>query len=428
MSDKIHVLVYPAGEQNSSEAILALSRHVNVGVYGCGARDRLAPFLLSHYVGDFPTVHDPSFVERMNALIDEWGIDLILPTHDSVVDYLARRRADVKAIPMVPSAATSDICRDKARFYREFDDCSFVPETFAASDAAPAQVWVKPRVGQGGVGGRLVDTDAKGWRSGVDWDTEIVTEYLPGQEITVDCFSDRDSIVQGVFPRSRDETLGGISVAGRTMLPSEEISQVAEHINSRLGFVGMWYFQARESASGNFKVMEVSARVPGGQALTRARGVNLPLLSVYAHLGMATRVFENALDVGYRRVLTSLFDTGYKYRRVYLDLDDTLLVDGRPNPDVLQLLYQWTNDRTKVTLLTRHEGIPAATLDDHRIHRGLFDEIVHLTAGQKKSTFITDQASIFIDNAFEERAEVHDARGIPVFDVSETDVLRNWQR
>ena len=56
------------------------------------------------------------------------------------------------------------------------------------------------------------------------------------------------------------------------------------------------------------------------------------------------------------------------------------------------------------------------TLARVRIAETLFDRILHLTAGEHKSDFVTPR-SIFIDNHFPERADVAGRCGVPVFDV-----------
>ena len=63
-----------------------------------------------------------------------------------------------------------------------------------------------------------------------------------------------------------------------------------------------------------------------------------------------------------------------------------------------------------------------------KIHKGLFDEIIHLKKSESKYEFIKDaDDSIFIDNAFSERIEVKNKLKMPVFDVDAISTLINWK-
>ena len=61
----------------------------------------------------------------------------------------------------------------------------------------------------------------------------IVTEYLPGREYTVDCFSDRDQGLQYCAPRLRVRTRNGIAMDSRSVSDGRVLS-MAESIGSVL--------------------------------------------------------------------------------------------------------------------------------------------------------------------------------------------------
>jgi hypothetical protein len=54
---------------------------------------------------------------------------------------------------------------------------------------------------------------------------------------------------------------------------------MAEKIASRLRLFGAWFFQLKERARGEWFLTEIGARIAGGAAYQRLRGVNLPLRS-----------------------------------------------------------------------------------------------------------------------------------------------------
>ena len=419
-----NVLIFPAGEMNSAELHAALSQQVNVQLFGASSVERLGHHLFQHYRGGLPLINDPNFLIAFNDLISEWSIDLIIPTHDSVVQYLGEIRDLLHARVLVPERETAELCRDKRLTYLKFEDQAFTPKMYREQEEINYPVFVKPAKGQGAVGARVV----KDRGHSIDWESEVVCEYLPGYELTIDCFTDRNGNLLGVFPRSRDRTLGGISIAGRALDASDEVMTIATCLNDRMRFLGMWYFQAKADNSGRLRLLEVSARCAGSQCLTRARGVNLPLLSVYTALGRDVTVSSNKYTVKMERVLANRYDVGFDYDVVYLDFDDTVASATEVNPDIMRLIYQFKNEKKSVRMITRHASSIFETLDRLCIARNLFDEVIHIADGSSKADYINPVGAIFIDNAFSERLAVLDKHGIPVLDVDTTEILQHWKR
>ena len=61
----------------------------------------------------------------------------------------------------------------------------------------------------------------------------VICEYLPGREYTVDCFTDKNSELRAILPRTRDRLLAGVTVSSVNLEISDDIRQIAETINSR---------------------------------------------------------------------------------------------------------------------------------------------------------------------------------------------------
>lgn len=157
---------------------------------------------------------------------------------------------------------------------------------------------------------------------------------------------------------------------------------------------------------------------------TRAKGLNLPLMSVYVLMGRDVIAIDNGYEVVADRQLATTFRAEVDMRRLVIDYDDTLVMGERVNLAAVQLVYQCRNKGIPVRLVTRHEGDLLADMRAHAISPELFDEVVHLTPGESKVPYVSVEAdSVLVDNAFAERAEVHAAMDAPVFDVSEIPVL-----
>lgn len=429
MSAKIGVLVFPAGEINSVELHDALSACVNIRLVGASSVERHGEYVFEHYISGVPRINESNFMEAFNELLVQEKIDVIIPTHDDVALFFAENRDKIHAKVLTADYETALICRDKIKTYELFEDEDFCPQIYEKPTEFPA--FIKPRRGQGGVGAKLLRSKADISQE-IDWSEYAICEYLPGEEMTVDCFSDKNGNLQAVMPRSRQRVFGGVSVHASREVLTDEIGQIAEKINHKLDFLGLWYFQLKRDAAGNWKLLEISARCPGTMCLSRATGANLPLLSVYAAMGRSTEVFTNNYEIQVDRTLISRYKTDMEYDTVYIDLDDTILVNEKVHLPAIWFLYQCVNAEKKVVLLTRHaedhDDSVQEVLQKHKIAQDLFDKIIELPFDISKYKYIEPERAIFIDNAYAERKLVHEKLGIPVFDVDGIEVLLDWRR
>lgn len=421
---KINVLVFPAGEVLSVELHRALSTSVNINLFGASSVDRHGPHVFKQYISGLPHMKDGDFIEKFNQIIDEKSIDLIFPTHDDVVTFFAENAKKIHAKVMTPDLETARICRDKALTYSTFEEAYFVPRRFKTVSEYP--VYIKPRVGQGGVGAFLAKSSSD-IPTDIELDDYVVCEYLPGEEYSVDCLTDKNGNLVIVSPRSRSRQMAGISVAGETKCVTPEIQDIADTINNRLNFLGLWFFQIKKDSNGNWKLLEVAARGASTMCLTRVRGVNLPLLSVYVLLGYDVTVIPNDFDVKMDRTLISRYEINYDYDTVYFDFDDTIVINGQVNLYSIMFLYQCLNAGKRVFLITKHVNNISETLKQYSISESLFSGIIHLSDSDQKIASMQPENAIFIDNAYNERRLVYDEYKIPVFDVDAIEVLLDWR-
>lgn len=418
----VRVLVFPAGTEVGLEIGRSLERSLHVELHGASSRDDHGALAFARHAR-LPMLDDEDFDERFAALLRERRIDLVFATHDSVQAYLAPRIAAWGARLVNGDAEACAIARSKRAMLETFAHAPWVPHRYAPGEAiAQWPVAVKPDMGQGGQGFiRAEDADTlAGAMARVP--QPVVTEYLPGEEISVDCFSDRHGRLLHVGPRSRERIVGGVAMRSRPLPADPRIGAIAEEIHARLSLRGPWFLQLRRDAQGAWKLLEFSCRLATGATVARAAGINLPLLTVQDFLERDVEVLaEPRLQVLERRlehraVLDYAFDT------CYFDLDDTLVCQGLANPAAMRLAYRLLELGKRLVLLTRHPGDIAATLATARISPALFDQIVHLREGEPKSSAIRAPA-LFVDNHFPERREVSRRHGIPVFDVDALDLL-----
>lgn len=419
------VLVFPAGEINAIELHDALATCVNIKLFGASSVERHGSYVFKNYISNLPLISDPGFIDVFNKLIKQHHIDVIFPTHDSVSVFMADHQDEIDAKIIGADKKTAAICRDKQKTYGLFNDQSFVPKLVKDFNLTKFPVFVKPKEGQGSVGAKRIDNLSE--LKEISLEDYVVVEFLPGDELTVDCLTDKNGELRVISPRSRERILAGVSVAGTTQLLTQEIQSIAEAINRRLVFRGLWFFQIKKDETGRFKLLEISTRCAGAMGLTRARGINLPLLSVYVALGYDIEVIPNSYTVHFDRTLISRYKIDYDYDSVYFDFDDTLIINGMIHPYSIMFLYQCKNHGKKVYLITKHEKHIKKTLKEYAISEDLFTDIISLDASGNKIENIRPDKAIFIDNAFQERKLVYEKFKIPVFDVDGIEVLLDWR-
>ncbi len=421
---KINVLIFPAGEINSIELHDALSTCVNIELFGASSIDRHGEYVFRNYISNVPMINAPDFFDKFNEIIEKNHIDIIFPTHDTVAMFFADNRDKIKAKVIAADKLTSEICRDKEKTYKALEGADFLPKLFKKIDTFP--VFIKPKEGQGAVGAKLLKSDKD--IPDIDLNDYVICEYLPGEEYTVDCFTTYKGDLTVISPRSRKRLLAGVCVSGKTEKLSDDIRKIAETINSKLKFNGLWWFQIKKDNLGKWKLLEISTRCAGTMCLTRARGINIPLLSVYNALEYETKVSPNEQDIILDRTLISRYKLDYDYDTVYFDFDDTLIINGKVHLPAIRFLYQCRNQNKRVVLLTKHENDIYDSLYNFAISDKLFSRIIKLSKEDEKANYIENSNSaIFVDNAYQERVKIKDKFNIPTFDVDGLEVLIDWR-
>lgn len=414
------VLVFPAASEVGLEINEALRHCKEVEVHGAGVGGSThGPFAFERF-HEVPSIQDESWLDRLKDVCVEQGIDYIFPAYDDVIVALAAVRDQLPAVVLAPSLDVCLLTRSKRATYERLAPHIRVPLVHDGEpDAFP--VFVKPDRGQGSQGARRIDGPQALREALRDQPDLLVTELLTGEEYTVDCFSDRDRGVLFANARIRNRTRNGIAVNTESVdLP--EAQDLARRIQSEIGLHGAWFYQVKRARGGELALLEVAPRIAGSMSTHRVMGVNFPLLTIFEHERLPVRIMTNPGSVELDRALRNRYQHSIRYRALYIDLDDTLIVRGLVNLDAIRLVYQSRNAGAKVILITRHAGDLPQTLRHHGL-QGAFDEVIHLTAREKKSAFIRDQESIFVDDSFAERADVSQVHGIPTFDCSMIELL-----
>jgi carbamoyl-phosphate synthase large subunit len=417
-----NVLVFPAGTEIGLEIFQALKSCKELRVFGAGQNvSNHARFVYPEY-HELPSIHEEGWLEALNGVCAKLEIDYIFPAYDDVLVALSRAADRIPAALITSPLQTCETTRSKTATYRALAGKVRVPRVYASSDRIDRYpVLVKPDRGQGSQGVRKVAAADELDHALREIRDPVICEYLPGEEFTVDCFSDRERGLLFAGARSRRRIRNGISVNTVTVqLP--EAAQIADIIGRTLDLHGAWFFQLKRAADGELALLEVAPRIAGAMASHRVKGVNFPLLSIFEHERINIALLLNPGEVELDRALSNRYRYRLSFSTAYIDLDDTLILRGQVDLQVIKFIYQCINRGKRVKLITRHREDLVVTLRKHRLEN-LFDDIIHITAGASKSSLITERDAIFIDDSFAERMDVAKICGIPTFDASMLEVL-----
>lgn len=424
--EQINILVFPCGSEIGLELHRSLKDIRFVTLFGASSAEDHGRCVYKNYIGGIPYITDPAFVDSLNEVIDKYGIDFIFPALDSVMAALSLERDRLHASLLTCGDSAVQICRSKARTYAALEGCDFLPKVYASADAVESYpVIIKPAEGQGSQGFLILHS-----REELDFALsqreaqQVICEYLPGEEYTIDCFTDRHGEVRYASCRNRHRIKSGISVNSNLMPPDKRIREIADIINEKIPMRGVWFFQLKRNYVGEYRLLECATRVAGTMCLERAAGVNLPLLTVFDALGYDISIAPQITSAQVDRALSNVFMLDLDYDEVYVDFDDSLIINGRVNFTLLRFIYQCVERKIPVTLLTRHETDVREDMKAYRIFPELFDAVICIPRSEKKTDHVhPSKKALFIDDSFAEREAMQRAFGIKSFGVDAVEAL-----
>lgn len=412
------ILVFPCGSEIGLEIHRSMCFSTHFDLIGASSVDDHGRFVYKEYVPDIPFHQDDDFVGRITGIVRDYHIDAIYPTMDAVAETLNNIADKIECVIIGSPPTTTAICASKKATYALLRDHLPTPYLHTSLDTVTDYpIFIKPDRGYGSRNTQLVTSleAAQVFLKRPQSSEMLLLEYLPGREWTIDCFSDRYGVLRFQAARGRNRISNGISVNTK---PSDEFSanfaQWAQLINKLLKPRGAWFFQAKEDECARPKLLEVAARLGGSSGLFRCMGINFALLSVFDAFDKDVSIVQNTYRIELDRALENRYKIDIDYRHVFVDLDDCMLIRGKPNTQLIAFIHQAIGDGKEITLLTRHAHDLDFALKKYRLSE-LFDRKIHIRNGEKKSEFIDKESSIFIDDSFSERQDVANKKGISTF-------------
>jgi carbamoyl-phosphate synthase large subunit len=231
-----------------------------------------------------PRVDDPGYVPALRDLVDEHDVRLVVPLTDLDQPVLARRRDEVGATVLLPSADVVEATRDKYLSHRLFEERGIDSPPTWLPDELPAEppfpVLVKAR---GGYGSRHI------YRAETHEQLDFFLGYTPvesmvqacctGEEFSIDVFCDLDGRCLNAIPRTMIESKGGESIKGMT-IRDWDLVELGRRVAEGIDLVGPATIQCFREADGSHRITDVNTRFGGAFPLPLSAGSNYPELAV----------------------------------------------------------------------------------------------------------------------------------------------------
>lgn len=422
---KRNILVFPCGSEIGLDIYSSVCYSNHFHLIGASSVDDHGRFLYEDYIPGIPFVTSPDFIPVMANIVKERKVDAIYPAMDLVITILKEHEQEVGCRIITSSIETTQICLSKDKTYKELKGIVRTPkiyDTIIPQEEFP--VFAKPKIGYGAIGTRKLvnQQEVNSFIKGKD--DLLLVEYLPGEEYTVDCFTDRHGKLLYSAARKRNRVKDGISVNTFFVANQTEYEQLAQKINSKISFRGAWFYQVKRDKQGELCLLEIAARLGGSSLLSRAVGVNFALLSLFDAFDYDVTVEKNDYVVELDRALENKYKTNLEFDSVYCDYDDCLILNKKIiNTELVGFLYKCINERKRIYLLSKHEGDLMQELRDFRLGH-LFDEVIHIDKLANKANYIKEGNAIFIDDSNAERQNIKQQLGLQVFSPDMIDVLK----
>ena len=415
---KLKILVFPCGSEIGLEIHRSLKYSVHIELLGGSSVEDHGKFVFENYIGKIPFIDDSDFIISISEIVKKYNIDAIYPAMDKVIWKLKSFEKELNCIVISSPAETTEVCLSKNRTYERL--CNLIKTPIVLNNYKTFNnfpVFIKPDIGYGSRGVFKAEDyeDISYFFSKRNKSYYVISEYLIGEEFTVDCFTDRHRKLRFCGPRLRKRISNGISV--NTIPVNEDyidFYNIAEKINDELELRGAWFFQVKRDQNGILTLLEIAARLGGSSSLYRVKGINFALLSVYDAFSMDVEILMNLYDIELDRALDNKYKMDIHFSTVYVDFDDCLIINAKINIQLICFLFKCINNNKRLILITKHENNIFSSLKYYRLHT-IFDEVIQINKNDSKSDLINVQDAIFIDDSFQERKKVNANTGLPVF-------------
>ena len=318
---KKNILVFPCGSEIALEIYRSVNKSIHFNLIGASSVDDHGKFIYENYIGGVPFITDSEFISAIKKIVQENEIDAIFPAMDAVIEVLKRNEQKLGCKVVAPKLETTQICLSKSKTYETLKDFVRTPQIYTSiNDVKDFPVFTKPDIGYGSRGAKKCQ-NIEDLKNQIEaYPSSIICEYLPGEEFTVDCFTNNEGKILACYPRVRSRIMNGISVNTKEVKDKDDFFEIAKKINQVIDFSGAWFFQVKKNIHGDLVLLEVASRFGGSSSLFRAKGVNFALMSLYNAFDIPVSILENNYNVEMDRALDNKYKISIKYAIFFLSI------------------------------------------------------------------------------------------------------------
>lgn len=232
----------------------------NIKTISCDVNNLAAGLYYSDESETVPSFDDPQYMNKFIKLIKKYKPNILLPTGESDLNLISEHSGLIEQLGckvFISSPETILLCQDKLKFYEKLK-LHNIPQPITMG----TYLIQKPRFGRGSKGVNKINLNK-----------DLIQEYLPGKEYTVDVFCDMESNILSSVIRERIDTKGGISSKGK-IVSNSQINKLIPLLVEILQLKGPSCIQFKEDQNKNIKVLECNPRLGGGTIACTLAGVN----------------------------------------------------------------------------------------------------------------------------------------------------------
>jgi carbamoyl-phosphate synthase large subunit len=318
---EINILMTGAGAPGAAGILKCLRREPSFRVVTADANEDVVGRYLSDDFVKIPRGDHPDFIPAVLDACRKKNIHVLLPLVTAELIPLARNYREFALAGtqlMLSPAESLEIANNKCRLYeflqwrsvdvpdfRIIEELSQLEKALNELGYPEKKLTIKPSVSNGSRGFRVIDGQVDEFDlffNQKPGDTRItlselmrilssrpipemlVSEYLPGEEYSVDCLAKEGHLLLAL-PRLRKKMINGISVEG-AFVRDDSIMDYCRLIISELHLHGNIGIQVKRSAGGKFLILEINPRVQGTISAGLGAGINLPVLAIRSQLGL----------------------------------------------------------------------------------------------------------------------------------------------
>ncbi|HEY6062619.1 MAG TPA: ATP-grasp domain-containing protein [Chitinophagaceae bacterium] len=321
MSSVVNILMTGGGAPGAAGILKCLQQERSFHITAADANPSAVGQFLNNDFETIPFANDPAFAHAVLLLCQKKNIHAILPLVTKELIPLSKHTKEFEgagARLLISPTASLEIANNKSRLYEflqwrgiavpDFRVVETVKQFKTAVEelSYPSKpVCFKPSVSNGSRGFRIISeqmneldllfnhkptstyirlVEAVRILSSGMFPELLISEYLPGEEYSVDCLADHGESVL-IVPRLRKRMINGISVEGE-FVKEESVIRYCRQIIKELQLHGNIGIQVKKSKGGQFLILEINPRVQGTISAAWGAGVNLPVLAIKQELGL----------------------------------------------------------------------------------------------------------------------------------------------